>query len=137
MSLMPTPNHAVPEHQAFPLSPLNDWLDTDVLDGLLGAESLGADVEALFADLLPLALTEIPLAIPEPLPQPPTHPDLCLTHIATTKALLYHLQAVVAEFVPSTPGVSPHPLTYLTQQLLNSVEATQLAIGAWDERPGS
>ncbi|AFY62762.1 hypothetical protein [Synechococcus sp. PCC 6312] len=136
MNSIPTAHNSELENPGPSLSPVNDWLDVDLLNQLLGPESLEPEVESLFSELLPLTLTEVrPVFLSPPTHVQPTPSDLCLTHIATTKALIYHLQAVVAEFVPASPGISPHPLTYLTDQLLNSVEATQLALGAWLENP--
>ncbi|MDS3859572.1 hypothetical protein RIF25_02000 [Thermosynechococcaceae cyanobacterium BACA0444] len=138
MNSIPTTHNFDLEHPGPSLSPVNDWLDVDLLNQLLGAESLEQEVEALFADLPPLALNEVRTVFSSPsslLLSTPTPQEIYLTHLATTKALIYHLQAVVAEFVPASPGISPHPLTYLTDQLLNSVEATQLALGAWPEHP--
>ncbi len=110
------------------LPDLTDLTDRALLDELVSGESLEPEVEVLFNQIAPLELRDVtPVAT-----QPSSH-QLCLTHLATTKALVYHLQAVVAEFVPTTPGISPHPLTHLTAQLLTSVEATQRAIGAWVE----
>ncbi len=128
MSLRPTP--ADPNAQALPVSDLSDLWDAALLESLVTAESLEPEVEALFADMLPLSLTEVPNTTAAVNHQPSPQ-ELCLTHIATTKALVYHLQALVAEFVPHTPDISPHPLTRLTKQLLTAVEATQIAIGAW------
>lgn len=138
MNSIPAAHNIDREHPDPPRSPVDDWLDGDLLNQLLGAESLEQEVEALFADLPPLALHEFRTVFPSPSSlwlSTPTPQEIYLTHLATTKALIYHLQAVVAEFVPASPGISPHPLTYLTEQLLNSVEATQLALGAWPENP--
>lgn len=130
MNSIPPPPDPLPSNQTPPESNVTDFLEPELLNALLTLDSLESDIETLFADLSPLTLTDVYPFNPEPLL--PSPQEICLTHIATTKALLYHLQAVVSEFVPS-PGISPHPLSHLTQQLLESVEATQLALGDWAE----
>lgn len=118
---------------------LGELFDAALLEGLVSSET--PDLEALFQDLTPLDLKPAAGAIaPEQWQQLQAqhqqitqHLEETLTYLAKVKALAYQLQAVASEFVP-TPKYRrrqpppPHPLEYLTAELLRAIAHTQASL---------
>ncbi|WNC30403.1 hypothetical protein [Thermosynechococcus sp. PKX82] len=118
---------------------LGELFDAALLEGLVSSET--PDIEALFQDLTPLDLKPAAGAIaPEQWQQLQAqhqqitqHLKETLTYLAKVKALAYQLQAVASEFVP-TPKYRrrqpppPHPLEYLTAELLRAIAHTQASL---------
>ncbi|AHB87760.1 hypothetical protein NK55_01990 [Thermosynechococcus sp. NK55a] len=116
---------------------LGELFDAALLEGLVSSET--PDLEALFQDLTPLDLKPAAIA-PEQWQhlqaqhqQIAQHLEETLTYLAKVKALAYQLQAVASEFVP-TPKYRrrqpppPHPLEYLTAELLRAIADTQASL---------
>ncbi|WP_298616255.1 hypothetical protein [uncultured Thermosynechococcus sp.] len=116
---------------------LGELFDAALLEGLVSNETL--DIETLFRDLTPLDLQPVAIA-PEQWQQLQTqhqqivhHLEETLICLAKVKAVAYQLQAVASEFVP-TPKYRrrqpppPHPLEYLTAELLRAIAHTQASL---------
>ncbi len=134
----PDPAFSSPsEWAAVPSEVLEELFDAALLEGLVSSET--PDLEALFQDLTPLDLKPVAIA-PEQWQQLQAqhqqiahHLEETLTYLAKVKALAYQLQAVASEFVP-TPKYRrrqpppPHPLEYLTAELLRAIAHTQASL---------
>ncbi|BAC08585.1 tlr1032 [Thermosynechococcus vestitus BP-1] len=134
----PDPPFSSPSEWAV-ISPevLGELFDAALLEGLVSSET--PDLEALFQDLTPLDLKPAAIA-PEQWQQLQAqhqqitrHLEETLTYLAKVKALAYQLQAVASEFVPTPKywrrqAPPPHPLEYLTAELLRAIADTQASL---------
>lgn len=118
---------------------LGELFDAALLEGLVSSES--PDLEQLFEDLAPLDLKPrggaIALEEWQQLQaqhrQISHHLEETLTYLAKVKALAYQLQAVASEFVPTPKyrrrqAPPPHPLEYLTAELLRAIAHAQASL---------